>query len=83
MENEDFSNSPIYRLVNRYNALNTQTILCVNEKTLGDDVKKTISLLSNLSNVSVKAIPEKLNDKILLEQTFKNMEKMLEVLFSE
>lgn len=65
MENEDFSNSPIYRLVNRYNALNTQTILCVNEKTLGDDVKKTISLLSNLSNVSVKAIPEKLNDKIM------------------
>lgn len=65
MENEDFSNSPIYRLVNRYNALNTQIILCVNEKTLGDDVKKTISLLSNLSNVSVKAIPEKLNDKIM------------------
>lgn len=48
-----------------YNALNTQIILCVNEKTLGDDVKKTISLLSNLSNVSVKAIPEKLNDKIM------------------
>lgn len=65
MENEDFSNSPIYKLVNRYNALNTQIILCVNEKTLGDDVKKTISLLSNLSNVSVKAIPEKLNDKIM------------------
>ena len=30
-----------------------------------------------------KQAKEKLNDKILLEQTFKNMEKMLEVLFSE
>lgn len=30
-----------------------------------------------------KQAKEKLNDKNLLEQTFKNMEKMLEVLFSE
>lgn len=64
-DDEDFSNSPLYRLVNRYNSMGIDTILCVDATKISDDVKETLGLLSKYKNVSIKSIPDNLNKNIM------------------
>lgn len=64
-EDEDCANSPLYRLVNRYNAKGVKTILCLDNQEISADVEETLSLLAKYNNISLKSIPAGLNKNIM------------------
>lgn len=64
-EDDNFVDSPLYRLINRYNTNNTQIILCCNVNNISEDTKEILTLLSKHANISLKTIPTNIDKNIM------------------
>lgn len=64
-EDDNFVDSPLYRLINRYNTNNTQMILCCNVNNISEDTKEILTLLSKHANISLKTIPTNIDKNIM------------------
>jgi hypothetical protein len=64
-DNDDFTASPIYRLINRLSMANILTNLCFNSEAISSDTREVLSALGKHPSIHFKSRPQNLNPSIM------------------